>query len=44
MARTRAAKEIKAKRASLEGENMTVESRESETKGVGASEVWGEDS
>jgi hypothetical protein len=41
MARARAAKEIKAKRTSLIGENMAAESRESETKGVGATEAWG---
>lgn len=44
MARAKVAKEIKAKRATLRGENMTTVSCESKTKrlkGVGATEAWG---
>jgi hypothetical protein len=39
IAKARVAKEIKAKRATLRGENMITVSRESETKGVGATQA-----
>jgi hypothetical protein len=41
IARARAAKEIKAKRATLRGENMIEVSRESKTKGERATQAWG---